>query len=169
MNITKLRKVLQEKIWLLNELKGILCRHTSAAKSKLCSCHQQPMTEQQQIGVKTYRHRVEKYCHQYKQYDNYKESYNLASEAAPQNVPQAFKRWRKPPKGGRGSTVMWKQKCKILIYTVASSASVTWGVSMIIGSSNKDDGNDDAMIWLVQWEKKSCATHFSKILWNFRI
>ena len=109
---------------------------------------------------KTYRHRVEKYCHQYKQYNNYKESYNLASEAAPQNVPQAFKRWRKPPKGGRGSTVMWKQKCKILIYTVASSASVTWGVSMIIGSSNRDDGNDDAMIWLVQWEKKqSCGTH----------
>lgn len=152
MNTTKLRKVLQEKIWLLNEVKGILCRITSAAKSKLCSRHLQPMTVQQhqQMGVKTYRHRVEKYYHQCKQYNNYKESYNLASEAAPQNVPQAFKRWRKPPKGGRGSAVMWKQKCKILIYTVASSASVTWGVSMIIGSSNKDDGKDDAMIWLVQ-------------------
>lgn len=48
MNTTKLRKVLQEKIWLLNEVKGILCRLTSAAKSKLCSCHLQPMTVQQQ-------------------------------------------------------------------------------------------------------------------------
>lgn len=95
MNTIRLRKVLLEKILLLSEVKGILCRLTSATKSKLCLCHLQPMTVQQQhqqMGVKPYRHRVEKYCHQYKQYNNYKESYNLASEAAPQNVPQAFKR-----------------------------------------------------------------------------